>query len=138
MQHLSPRDAYGFLLAHEDAVFVDCRSEAEYFLVGHPLLEPPGREPVRPFHVCWADELNAEVNAHFVQDIERLCPDRSRPVVIICRSGRRSVSAGESLEAAGFERVYNVLEGFEGPLDERFRRGTLGGWRLAGLPWEQL
>ena len=48
------------------------------------------------------------------------------------------MAAGEALEAAGYRAVYNVLEGFEGPLDERFRRGTLSGWRLAGLPWEQL
>jgi hypothetical protein len=34
--------------------------------------------------------------------------------VLICRSGNRSVDAGEALEAAGFSDVYNVLEGFEG------------------------
>ena len=38
---------------------------------------------------------------------------------------------------AGFTRVFNVLEGFEGDLDEEGRRGNLGGWRLAGLPWAQ-
>ena len=42
MKHLSPRQAYDFLLAHREAVFVDCRSEAEYYLVGHPLVERPG------------------------------------------------------------------------------------------------
>ena len=41
-------------------------------------------------------------------------------------------------QAAGWREVYSVKEGFEGPLDERDRRSTLGGWRLAGLPWEQL
>jgi hypothetical protein len=30
-----------------------------------------------------------------------------------------------------------VLEGFEGDRDARGRRNTVGGWRLAGLPWEQ-
>ncbi|PWB65475.1 MAG: rhodanese, partial [Betaproteobacteria bacterium] len=38
---------------------------------------------------------------------------------------------------AGFTRVYNVLEGFEGDQDEEGRRGSLGGWRHAGLPWTQ-
>jgi len=46
--------------------------------------------------------------------------------------------AGTALEAAGFGEVYNQAEGFEGPLDERFRRGTMAGWRFHGLPWEQL
>lgn len=138
MEHLTPRQAYDFLLAHPDALFVDCRSEAEYFLVGHPIVEREGRPPWRPHNLCWADELKLEVNARFVPDVEALAPDRSQPVVIVCRSGRRSVSAGEALEAVGYRRVINVLEGFEGPLDERFRRGTVSGWRLAGLPWEQL
>lgn len=138
MRNLTPRQAHDFLLEHPDAVFVDCRSEAEYFLVGHPIVERDGREPLRPHNVCWADELKLEVNEHFVQDIEKISPARNRPVVLICRSGRRSVVAGEALEAAGWTAVHNVLEGFEGPLDERYRRGTLNGWRLAGLPWEQL
>ena len=54
---------------------------------------------------------------------------QSRPVLLICRSGVRSLAAGEALEAAGFAQVINVVEGFEGPLDEDFHRGTLGGWR---------
>jgi hypothetical protein len=41
------------------------------------------------------------------------------------------------LEAAGFASVINVLEGFEGPLDDDFHRGTQGGWRHHGLPWQQ-
>jgi rhodanese-related sulfurtransferase len=138
MDHLSPRQAYDYLLAHPEALFVDCRSEAEYFLVGHPLVERPGQEPLRPHNICWADELKLEVNTGFVQDLAAIAGSTTRPVVIICRSGRRSVAAGEALEATGWREVYNVLEGFEGPLDEKFRRGTTGGWRLAGLPWEQL
>ncbi len=139
MKHLKPSEAHAFLLSRPDAAFVDCRSEAEFFLVGHPIVERDGSEPLRPHNVCWADELRLEVNERFVEDIEKAAgPDRARPVVLICRSGRRSVSAGEALEKAGWTEIYNVLEGFEGPLDERFRRGTLGGWRLAGLPWEQL
>lgn len=138
MKDLAPRQAYAFLLEHRDAVFVDCRSEAEYFLVGHPVVERPDEEPARPYNVCWADELQGEVNGRFVEEIDDIARSKARPVVIICRSGRRSVSAAKALEAAGYAEVYNVTEGFEGPLDEKFRRGTLGGWRLAGLPWEQL
>jgi rhodanese-related sulfurtransferase len=61
-----------------------------------------------------------------------------RPVVLICRSGKRTVEAGQTLEAAGFTDVINVLHGFEGELDEHFQRGRLNGWRCEGLPWEQL
>jgi hypothetical protein len=41
------------------------------------------------------------------------------------------------LLAAGFSRVYHVDEGFEGELNERHQRSSVGGWRFHGLPWEQ-
>ncbi len=63
--------------------------------------------------------------------------DLARPVLLICRSGKRSVDAGLVLEAAGFTQVINVTEGFEGPLDDNFHRGTQAGWRFRGLPWQQ-
>jgi rhodanese-related sulfurtransferase len=137
MDHITPRQAYAFLMEHPEALFIDCRSEAEYFLVGHPLVDRPGAEPLRPHNLCWADELKIEVNPNFVSQVEQITVSKRHPVVIICRSGRRSVSAGEALEAAGYTSVINVLQGFEGPLDERYHRGG-SGWRHDGLPWEQL
>jgi rhodanese-related sulfurtransferase len=59
-------------------------------------------------------------------------------VVLICRSGKRTVDAALALEAAGFARVINVLHGFEGDLDDNFHRSTINGWRFDALPWEQL
>jgi hypothetical protein len=38
---------------------------------------------------------------------------------------------------AGYAQALNILEGFEGDLDERKQRGSKGGWRAAGLPWVQ-
>ena len=48
------------------------------------------------------------------------------------RAQNRVTKHSNKLERAGFAEVYNVLEGFEGPLDENRHRGTLGGWRNAG------
>jgi rhodanese-related sulfurtransferase len=59
-------------------------------------------------------------------------------VLLICRSGKRTLAAGEALEAAGFTDVAHVVHGFEGDLDEQFKRSTLNGWRFDGLPWEQM
>jgi rhodanese-related sulfurtransferase len=61
----------------------------------------------------------------------------NRPVVLICRSGNRSLDAGRALEESGFSKVYNVLHGFEGELDTDHHRGASTGWRFEGLPWEQ-
>lgn len=129
MQHLDPLAAHAFLQAHPEAALVDCRTEIEHMYVGHPV----GAE-----HVAWQDGPDWEIDPRFADKVARVVKgDRSRPVLLICRSGRRSVDAGEALEAAGFTAVINVLEGFEGDLDDDFHRGTLGGWRFRGLPWQQ-
>ena len=127
MKHLTPLEASAFLHADPDAVFIDCRSEMEYLFVGHP---------VGAHHVSWNDGPDWAVNPHFVGQVKKIA-SMNRPVVLICRSGQRSVDAGRALERAGFGEVSNVLEGFEGPLDEQHQRSRLSGWRFHGLPWEQ-
>jgi rhodanese-related sulfurtransferase len=129
MNNLDPRAAHKFLQRQPEAVLVDCRTEIEHMYVGHPV----GAE-----HVAWQEGPDWEVDPEFVDKVKHLVRrDLTRPVLLICRSGHRSLYAGEALEAAGFSDVINVLEGFEGPLDEDFHRGTLGGWRYRGLPWQQ-
>lgn len=129
MKHLTPRQTYEFLRQNPDAVLVDCRSETEFFYVGHPV----GAE-----HLAWQDGPDWEIDPRFAERMRRLLGGRQdRPVALICRSGQRSLDAGLCLEEAGFTEVINVLEGFEGPLDDDYHRGTLGGWRFAGLPWQQ-
>jgi len=127
MKHLKPREAYQFLQQNPQAVLIDCRSEMEYLFVGHPH---------GAHHVAWNDGPDWDINPHFVGQVKKVA-SADRPVVVICRSGQRSVAAGLELEAAGFGDVYNVLEGFEGSLDEQRHRGSINGWRKEGLPWEQ-
>ena len=130
MHDLTPLQAHQMLAAQPDAVFIDCRSEAEYLFVGHP---------AGAVHVAWAEAPDWNVNPGFVSEVRKLVGHSiDRPVVIICRSGNRSVHAGAALEAAGFTRVFNVLHGFEGSINERHHRGETNGWRFDGLPWEQL
>lgn len=137
MEHFLPRQAHEFLL-NNDALFVDCRSDAEFFLIGHSLvIHPDGREQ-RPDHILWSDELRGDTNPHFVSDVQALAKSKDQPVVLICRSGRRTLLAGNALEAAGFTRVINVLHGFEGDRNNKDQRSTLNGWRFDGLPWEQM
>jgi rhodanese-related sulfurtransferase len=50
--------------------------------------------------------------------------DRSRPVVCVCRSGKRSAQAVEKLVALGFDEVHQL-------------DGGLMAWEQAGLPLEK-
>jgi rhodanese-related sulfurtransferase len=129
VKDLTPEAAFAFLKATPNALFIDVRSEIEYLFVGHP---------VGAIHVSWNDGPDWEINPNFVGEIRKLAGNgQNRPVVLICRSGNRSVLAGNALESAGFTQVYNVLDGFEGELDEQHHRNSLNGWRFCGLPWAQ-
>lgn len=127
MKHITSKEAHDFLQKNPDAVFIDCRSEMEYLFVGHP---------AGAILIPWNDGPDWEVNPNFAAHAKKAA-SVNRPVVIICRSGNRSADAGRLLEQEGFSEVYNVSDGFEGPLDENHHRGTVSGWRQAGLPWEQ-
>ena len=130
MEHLLPRDAWDLLQREPDLLFVDVRMEIESLYVGRP----PG-----VVNIPWYEypQLSPDPAA-FVQAVRDETQGRDVGVLLICRSGKRTVDAGVALEAAGFSRVINVLHGFEGDLDEDFHRSTRNGWRFDGLPWEQL
>lgn len=130
MKHLMPSETQVFLQKNPDALFVDCRSEMEYLFVGHPL---------GTLNVAWNDGPDWAINPHFVGQVTKLAGTNhtKRAIVLICRSGNRSIDAGMALEQAGFTDIYNVLHGFEGDLDDHRHRGTENGWRFEGLPWEQ-
>jgi len=136
VKSLTPKQAWQLLQDNPQAVLIDVRSNFEYLFVGHP---------VGAVHVPWIDEPDWKVNPHFVTEVRKVmlggvtCEDERgcAPVVLICRSGKRSHAAGELLVREGFPEVYNVAEGFEGELDDHHHRSSTGGWRFHGLPWEQ-
>ena len=103
------------------------RSEIEHMFVGHPL---------GSMLIPWVDSTNWEISPDFVAHVKKAA-SVNRPVVLICRLGRRSVDAGLALEEAGLTDVYNVLHGFRGDLNEHYHRNSINGWRFEGLPWAQ-
>ncbi|MDX2456623.1 MAG: rhodanese-like domain-containing protein [Gammaproteobacteria bacterium] len=136
VKSFAPPQAFDFLKEKQRAVLIDVRSSMEFLFVGH------ARGSV---HVPWIDEPDWIVNPDFVTEVRKVMlggvgvdeHGSDAPVVLICRSGKRSLEAGKLLLNNGFLDVYNIIEGFEGELDETHHRSTLGGWRFHGLPWEQ-
>jgi rhodanese-related sulfurtransferase len=136
VQTLTPVEAWEMLEANQRVVMIDVRSSMEFLFVGHP------RGSV---HVPWIDAPSWTVNADFITEVRKVMlggigigeHGDDAPVVLICRSGKRSLEAGKLLIENGFTTVYNIEEGFEGELDGEHHRSTVGGWRFHGLPWEQ-
>lgn len=109
-----------------EAVLVDVRTDAEREWVG----KVPGA-----IAVAWKQWPGMAFNASFDAQLLAAVPQR-RKVVLLCRSGVRSVVAAQRATSLGLQ-AYNILEGFEGDVDGSGQRGNLGGWRLRGLPWHQ-
>ncbi|WP_028998381.1 rhodanese-like domain-containing protein [Azohydromonas australica] len=110
-----------------EAVLVDVRSAEEHKFMGLV----PGS-----VHVPWATGTAFTRNPRFARELEARVP-KQRPLLLLCRSGKRSVLAAEAAAKVGFSLAFNVLEGFEGELDAAQQRGHGDGWRFHGLPWVQ-
>lgn len=133
---IAPGEAWKMIQANPQAYLIDVRSTMEYLMVGHP---------VGAIHIPWLDEPDWTPNSRFAAQVREVMlggllgadEENAPSVVLICRSGRRSVEAGRVLIENGFRNVYNVAGGFEGPLDSDHHRSSTCGWRFEGLPWQQ-
>jgi rhodanese-related sulfurtransferase len=100
---MMPWDLEEYLEAHSDAMIVDIRETHEYDTM----------------HI--ADSLNVPrgilENAcewDFEETEPALVEARSRPVVLVCRSGNRTALAAYTLQLMGFERVISLKTGLRG------------------------
>lgn len=131
---IDARQAWDRLAGDPDAVLVDVRTRAEWSYVGLPDLASVGREVAK---IEWQSWPSMDVNENFVAELVALAPEKNAPVLFVCRSGVRSIAAAVTATAAGWTGAYNVTGGFEGPHDGQRHRGTVDGWKAAGLPWTQ-
>jgi rhodanese-related sulfurtransferase len=124
---LYPREVYEILQSAPGAKMVDVRSRADLDWVG----KFPNATAIE-----WAGYPGMNRNPHFLAQLEQQV-DKESLVIFVCRSGGRSHHAAIAATQAGYSDCYNMLEGFEGDMDVGKHRNTTGGWRAAGLPWEQ-
>jgi rhodanese-related sulfurtransferase len=136
IKEISPQQAWDLLQSNADATLLDVRSTVEYYYVGHPSMA---------IHIPLKEAPDWGIDENFVEKVRSALTNKakeveknvSQPVLIICRSGKRSMEAAEELNRHGFIEIYNIAEGFEGDRDENNHRSTINGWRFHNLPWEQ-
>lgn len=130
----SAEEAFAALCTDAGAQLVDVRTRAEWAFVGVVNLEAAAKEPIL---IEWQSFPAMQVEAGFGPALARACPERSAALYFLCRSGGRSLAAARLAATMGYERCHNVTDGFEGPPDAAGHRGTVAGWKAAGLPWRQ-
>jgi rhodanese-related sulfurtransferase len=133
------------MIRKEGAILVDVRDPVEFLYAGHAVGSvnipvffvrvdlPPlaTREKVaqverkqgKAIHVKKTYRPMMDENKKFVEEVKKLTKgDMEKPLIIMCRSGERSVYAANKLAKNGFENVYNLEGGF------------IFDWKKEGLP----
>lgn len=128
IENLTSQQSWELMQTDPDAVLIDVRTKVEHDFVGRPL---------NAVHVPWKEAPEWQLNSGFIDQVRQVVNNTASPVLLLCRSGARSLAAAEALQQAGFTHLVNILDGFEGGLDDNKHRGNLSGWRYAQLPWEQ-
>jgi rhodanese-related sulfurtransferase len=134
VENVAPTQTWEALQADESAQLVDVRTDVEWNFVGVPDLQGSGKQAVL---IPWQIYPTMQRNGSFATDLKQAGLTEDHALYFICRSGARSMAAAEAARAAGFARVFNVADGFEGPPDSFGHRGATAGWKAEGLPWRQ-
>lgn len=134
IEDVSPRQVWEALINSPDTVLCDVRTNAEWSLIGLPDLTEAGKHPIL---IQWQTFPSMQPNAQFMEELKAAHVGHDQHVYFICRSGGRSMAAAMAAKQLGYKHVYNVKDGFEGPLDARGHRGHVGGWKAESLPWRQ-
>lgn len=135
-KEITPKAAYELQNSDPRALLVDIRSSMEFLFVGHA---------AHAVNIPWIDEPDWVIDPDFTSHIRKLMLGGASceaigdcvPILLICRSGKRSLEAGARLLEDGLNNIHSVAGGFEGELDENHQRSIVNGWRFDGLPWAQ-
>jgi rhodanese-related sulfurtransferase len=128
-----PKEVWAYV-QEAPAYIVDVRTVPEWQFSGVPQMN--GTE-AQLATISWVRYPDFEANPAFVNEVQQAAPDTSLPIFFLCKTGGRSHQAANALAALGYMHSYNILNGFEGDMNEKRQRGTVNGWKAEGLPWTQ-
>lgn len=126
---VTPQEAFKVLQHMAEARLIDVRTQAELQWVGKPHVDA-----LQYRHIEWTTYPGGLRNPAFLETLRKTASE-STPLLLLCRSAVRSKAAAELAAQAGFTRVFDILEGFEGDKDQHSHRKSVGGWCFHGLPW---
>ena len=144
--YATPTEAYEMWKADDGHVHIlDVRTFEEYVFGGHvecaknvplvfPMFNPKGPSmPGRP------PGCSGEANPDFVAKTKEAIP-ADDTILVMCATGGRGAMAVNALAQAGYTKVYNIINGFEGdrvddPGSVYHGKHMRNGLKNAGLPW---
>jgi len=139
--YITAREAFGKWQANPAKIkIIDTRTRGEYVYVGHAPMAH--NIPIQFLGTKWNLKKNTpymQLNENFVSDVKSKF-SKNDTILVMCRSGVRSALAVNTLAAAGFEKVYSIIDGFEGdklknPGSYNHGKRLVNGWKNSGVPW---
>jgi rhodanese-related sulfurtransferase len=145
--YLTSQEAYELKQAENDKVlFVDVRDPIEIMFTGFTdtvdvnvpfmLADRTKWHPKKPVFLM---AKNPDFEPGIARALEKRGLSKATPVILMCRSGgTRGAPSAKALDGKGYEKVYVVVDGFEGGTlkDGPKKNWRLkNGWKNSGLPW---
>ena len=114
-----------FLNNNSNSVVLDVRTEEEWNSIGKPDAEALNS---KTFFISLLIGPDRQKNENFVKEfLDKKVPKKDN-VLVICRSGVRSMAAAKLLQQQGYKNLINISDGFEG------NPATGEGWKKSNLP----
>ena len=144
--YMTAEQAYKYVMENMDkTLFIDARTPSELNYLGAATVMDAHVPLVFMDSSAWEDKKHRykrRENKNFVADVDarlaRKGLTKDDTVILMCRSGKRSAKAADMLAAAGYSRVYSVVDGYEGDKakeGENKGKRTVNGWKNSNLPW---
>ena len=114
-----------FLETNPNSVVLDVRTEEEWNGVGKPDAESLNS---KTFFISLLLGPDRQKNENFVKDFLQKKISKKNNILVICRSGLRSMAAAKLLQQEGYKNLVNISDGFEG------NPATGDGWKKSNLP----
>jgi len=114
-----------FLETNPNSVVLDVRTQEEWNGIGKPDAESLNS---KTFFISLLLGPDRQKNENFIKDFLQKKISKKDNILVICRSGVRSMAAAKLLQQEGYKNLVNISDGFEGnPV-------TGDGWKKSNLP----
>jgi rhodanese-related sulfurtransferase len=114
-----------FLETNPNSVVLDVRTKEEWKGVGKPDAESLNSKTIFISLLLGPDR---QKNENFIKDFLQKKISKKDNILVICRSGVRSMAAAKLLQQEGYKNLINISDGFEG------NPATGDGWKKSNLP----
>ena len=122
IRELLTKDIKKFIKENPNSILIDVRSKDEWENIG----KPNGSKIDLETYFLSIKDIKGEINQNFIEEFENLKIDRDKEILVMCKSGTRSLLVSNLLIKEDYNCI-NVSDGFEG-------NDQNNGWKNAGLP----